>query len=257
MARFFSYPYNYLELSEYTKKGTEESMKAAKVSDNNHDSFVEITDDESINFTFRNQEGKKIDAIFVLAIGIESITIPSNSPISELSLISGLSKQYIFKELDTSITDFPLELTFSKDSSVEKAKIYEIFLLEKKAELTYTSPEKWDSSFSEVDLVHTQEGLGIHEDIYGHQMEYRQYGYRPKYKISYTAPLQTLEQVRNLQRFREDDDNLNFTFVQDIETYPERVLPCHFSDYSLPISYTLPHLAQEERYTIQFTIMEN
>ena len=323
MAQFFSYPYNYLELSEYTKKGTEESMKAAKVSDNNHDTFVEITSTDNI-IKFGSGKSSHIDSVFILCENIEQIGIRTGSSetfdsiFSENSLRNGI-KQYFFGKVSGDIPLNDLSLKFTIDSDIGNGKVYEIFLLEeKKVELTYNNPiqrkinlndiPEWNngiiynsgdlvnipqsnnlkikdyyialensipssinpiennrywlwlnpivsSSFSEIELVHTQEGLGLHEDIYGHQTEYRQYGYRPKYKISYTTPLQTLEEVRALQRFREE--NLNFTFIQDLITYPDRILPSHFSDYSLPISYSLPHLAQEKRYTIKFTIMEN
>lgn len=262
MPQFFSYPYNYNELSNYVKDSATEN--AAKVSDNNHDSFVEVDDATMIEFTFSNKPDadnpKQADAIFILAENIGSVSGGGLSGLDDLEPPLG-AKQDIYRKIDTPRTidsNTPLELTFTKDSfAVGKAKVYEVFLLKTDIELTYNDPigGSGQSSFSEVQLVQTQEGVGIHEDIYGHRTEYRQYGYRPKYQITYTAPLQTLEEVRSLQRFREN--NLNFTFAQDRETYLSRIFPCHFSDFSLPISYTLPHIAQAERYTVKFTIQEN
>ena len=279
MPQFFSYPYNYNELSNYVKdKDTE---NAAKVSDNNHDSFVEInTSDEEaerkIKFTFSKEN--KVNAIFILAENINFVDGGGLSGLDELEPRSG-DKQYLYQKLDTPQTIdnmSGLELTFDSPSV---GKVYEVLLLEEYEDLKYYTPilnyremvsrlsknrkDELDaklanqpvSSFSEVQLVQTQEGVGVHEDIYGHRTEYRQYGYRPKYQITYTAPLQTLEEVRSLQRFREN--NLNFTFAQDLKIYPSRIFPCHFSDFSLPISYTLPHIAQAERYTVKFTIQEN
>ena len=48
MIQFFSYPYNYKELSNYVKDTADSAIeKAAKVSDNNHDSFAKIEGDDS------------------------------------------------------------------------------------------------------------------------------------------------------------------------------------------------------------------
>ena len=246
MAQFFSYPYNYLE--DYTGD-------AKLVSDNNHDSAVEIPaeDGKTINFTF--EPNCNINSIFILAENINGISL-DNNPLG-FELDPRLSeKQYLFQNLRNPKENVT-SLNLGFDVDLGTGKVYEVFLLEKKIEIEYDSPiqNSNSSSFSEINTVYTQEGINIHEDIYGHRTEHRQYGYRAKYQMSYTCPLQTLEQVRSLQLFREE--NLNFTFAQNLEVYQDRIFPAHFSSFDLPMSYTLGNLSQSEKYMLKFTIMEN
>ena len=190
--------------------------------------------------------------------------------------VSSTGKQYLFSDqftpVNISSTENLNQLTLQFEAISGTPEIYQVLLLKKKMEIRYSSPTPGfgnpyiddavpggevvqPSDFSQIEPVQNEQGLITHQNTYGQRIKQRAYASHAKYQTSYTLPIRTLKQVRALQNFREN--NLNFTFAQNTVLYPDRIYPAHFSSFDLPISYISKTLAQDGKYTFNFTITEN
>lgn len=183
-------------------------------------------------------------------------------------------KQYLFSDqlpirpISINPTNNSRTVSFVAKSGTT-TKIYQILLLKKKLELRYSSPtpgfgrpdtnEYGDviqpSDFSQINPTEIEQGVIVHQNTQGQRIKQRAYASQPKYQVSYDLPIRTLKQMQALQKFREE--NLNFTFAQNIVLYPDRIYPAHFSSFDLPINYISKALSQNARYTCSFTITQN
>ena len=190
--------------------------------------------------------------------------------------VSSSGKQYLFSDqfipVNISSTENLNQLTLNFEAIDGIPKTYQVLLLKKKMEIRYSSPTPGfgnpyiddsvpggevvqPSDFSQIEPTQNEQGLITHQNTYGQRIKQRAYASHAKYQTSYTLPIRTLKQVRALQNFREN--NLNFTFAQNTVLYPDRIYPAHFSSFDLPINYISKTLAQDGKYTFNFTITEN
>ena len=181
-------------------------------------------------------------------------------------------KQYLFSNESP-----PVSIKPSRNSVTVKfipkdgtAKIYQVLLLKKRTRLIrYSSPTPGfgrpdtdnhgdviqPSDFSQIDPTQIEQGVIVHQNTQGQRIKRRAYASQPKYQVSYNLPIRTLKQMQALQKFREN--NLNFTFAQNIVLYPDRIYPAHFSSFDLPINYISKALTQDGMYTCRFTVTQN